>query len=55
MLDETNEELKSRLGDRTMVTAAGAKIQYYEIEKKAYTVAAHKERALRVYPAKEGK
>lgn len=55
LLDETKEELKSRLGARGMVSAAGAKVQYYSIEKKAYSVPARTERALRVYPRKEGK
>jgi CRISPR/Cas system-associated exonuclease Cas4 (RecB family) len=53
LLDETKEELKHRLGERGKVAAAGAKIQYYTIHKKEYTVKAHDERALRVYPAKE--
>lgn len=58
LMDETKEELKARLGDRGKVMAAGAKIQYYTITKKEYTVKAHEERALRVYPKKstqEGK
>ena len=53
LLDETKEELKSELGDRGMVSSGGAKILYYEIEKKAFTVAAHKERTLRVYEVKK--
>ena len=52
MLDDTKEEIKARLGDRGMVTAAGAKIQFYSITKKEYVVKAHEERALRIYPAK---
>lgn len=52
LLDETKEEMKTRLGDRGMVTAAGAKIQYYSITKEEFTVKKHEERALRVYPRK---
>ncbi len=52
LVDESAEELKFRLGDRTMVAAAGVKIQYYPFIKKAYTVKEHAERPLRVYPEK---
>jgi predicted phage-related endonuclease len=52
LLDETKEEMKARLGDRGMVTAAGAKIQYYSFTKEAYTVPKHEERPLRIYPRK---
>lgn len=53
LLNETKEELKTALGSRGMVAAAGAKIQYYEIEKKEYVVKAHKERPLRIYEGKK--
>lgn len=52
LLDDMKEEMKTRLGDRGMVTAAGAKIQYYSITKEEFTVKKHEERALRVYPRK---
>lgn len=55
LLDEVKSELQSKLGDRGKVTAAGAKIQYYQITKKEYVVKEHTERALRLYPAKEKK
>jgi hypothetical protein len=58
LYDETTEELKSRLGDRGKVAAAGAKIQFYTIHKKEYVVKAHDERPLKIYPRKstqEGK
>ena len=53
LFDETAEELKTALGDRGKVTAAGAKIQFYKITKKEYVVKAHEERQLRVYEKKE--
>lgn len=55
LLDDTKEEIKARLGARSMVMAAGAKIQHYSFTKKAYTVAEHVETPLRIYPAKAGK
>ncbi len=52
LLDETKAELEYRMGERGMVTAAGAKIQFYKFTKKEYVVKAHEERPLRVYEAK---
>jgi hypothetical protein len=45
----------AKMGDRTMVESGGAKIQYYTIHKKAYTVAERDERPLRIYLPKEKK
>lgn len=53
LLSETKAELEQKLGDRGMVTAAGAKIQFYKFTKKEYTVKAHEERPLRVYEGKK--
>jgi predicted phage-related endonuclease len=53
LLEETKEELMQRLGDRTMVESAGAKIQYYAFTKKQYVVKEHVERPLRIYPKKD--
>ena len=56
LFEETNLELKEKMGDRKLVcTERGDKIQYYEIQKKEYVVKAHVERALRVYGPKQGK
>lgn len=56
LFDETNEEIKARLGDRKLVcTEQGHKVQYYSFHKAEYVVKAHDERPLRVYPPKEGK
>ena len=53
LFDETNEEIKARLGDRKLVcTEQGHKVQFYSFVKKAYTVAEHEERPLRVYAPK---
>lgn len=53
LLEDATEELRDKLGDRSMVMAAGHRIQYYTQEVKAYTVAARTQRPLRVYPPKE--
>lgn len=53
LLEDTKAELQAALGDRGMVTAAGAKIQYYKITKKEYVVKSHEERPLRIYPGKK--
>lgn len=53
LLEETKAELQFRLGDRGMVTAAGAKIQFYKIKKKAYSVPESEYRSLRIYERKE--
>jgi predicted phage-related endonuclease len=55
LLDEVKQELMAKMGDRTMVESGGAKIQYYTIHKKAYTVAERDERPLRIYLPKEKK
>lgn len=56
LFDETNEELKTVLGERGLTrTNRGDKVQYYTIHKESYTVPAHDERPLRVYYAKEKK
>ncbi len=55
LFEETKAELECALGDRTMVSSGGAKIQFYEFTKKQYVVPEHKERPLRLYPAKGGK
>lgn len=52
LLDDTKAELQARLGDRTMVRAGGAKVQYFSYTKKTYTVPEHSERPLRIYPPK---
>lgn len=53
LVSETKAELEFKLGTRGLVTAAGAKVQFYEIEKKEYVVKKHKERPLRVYEGKK--
>ena len=53
LFDETNEEIKARLGDRKLVcTEQGHKVQYYSFHKAEYVVKAHDERPLRVYAPK---
>lgn len=53
LFEESQEELRDKLGDRGLVSVGGAKIQYQPYERKAYTVKATRIRALRVYPPKE--
>jgi hypothetical protein len=56
LLEECNEEIKARLGDRKLVcTEQGHRVQYYSFHKAEYVVKAHDERPLRVYLPKEGK
>lgn len=55
LLDETKAELECKMGPRGKVQNSGGKVQFYEFTKKAYLVREHKERPLRVYPAKEKK
>lgn len=55
LFDECDEELKAQLGTRSMVMAAGYRLQYYEQEVKGYTVAARVQRPLRVYAPGKGK
>ena len=53
LFDETNEEIKARLGDRKLVcTEQGHKVQFYSFHKAEYVVKAHDERPLRVYAPK---
>jgi hypothetical protein len=53
LFEETNETLKSVLGDRKLVcTEEGHKVQFYGFVKKAYTVPEHEEKPLRVYAPK---
>lgn len=49
LMEEVKAELQCKLGERTMVTAGGAKIQFYSSPRKEYTVKASVIRALRVY------
>ena len=55
LLEDATEELKAAMGDRSMVMAAGHRIQFYSQVVKAYTVAERTQRPLRVYPPKEKK
>lgn len=50
---DAKSELESALGERTMIMAGGAKIQFYEFTKKEYVVKAHIERPLKVYEGKK--
>jgi YqaJ-like viral recombinase domain len=52
LFDDATEALKEACGDRTMLLAAGHKIQYYSQNVKEYTVPARTQRPLRVYPPK---
>jgi putative phage-type endonuclease len=53
LVEEARQELETKLGDRTMVDAGCARIQFYSIRKKEYTVKAHTERPLRIYEVKK--
>jgi predicted phage-related endonuclease len=55
LLEDATEELKAAMGDRSMVMAAGHRIQFYTQHVAGYTVAARDQRPLRVYPPKKGK
>lgn len=53
LLDETAEELKARLGERTEVLAGGSKILYRAYSVKEHTVRAHVKRPLNIYAEKK--
>jgi len=54
LVEETKDEIKYRMGNRSMVMAAGAKLQYAAFTKKQYVVKEHEERPLRIFPAYKG-
>lgn len=53
LCEETEEEIKAKLGDRTMVSAGGARVQFYSYTKRSYTVKEQTVRPLRIYAPKE--
>lgn len=52
LFDDATEALKEACGDRTMLIAAGHKIQFYSQDVREYVVPARTQRPLRVYPPK---
>jgi predicted phage-related endonuclease len=53
LFEDATEALKDACGDRTMLLAAGHRIQYYSQDVKEYVVPARTQRPMRVYPPKK--